>query len=599
MTTEADGRGRARRVIRFGPEEARVVQLVGRMPFVSSREVSEILGMGSYSRARVMMDNLSALGHVASLKTAGADGNSWEVKRFVLTARGIGRLADLEGISIPEAVRRFPVSLQWRRAILRRLGSVTTFYRLTALVAEAPLEGKPQGSRAWFSWRRTGWLDGTIMLGGGRRIRVRRFGSTLLRKATLHYLGSLVESWKKRGVECVLIIVPDHTELRLVERWLGRNAWFVQAYCVVERDLQAARQWSDLVVRRPMKERTVSCHIGIAFGKLEGRETTESASLDGVEPYRKPKLPGEGVLGRGAGDRELLSWIQLGTAHIRALRIVSDWPLGLRSHLVELGASSRALSFLHKTGLVHYAWEGRYARCVLSDAGGRYLAAMDRSSLGSWRERWLVSVVQGGDGYRVSGGDLPSRARLSADGGSIGTVKEQIRHQDQLLETCVMLGRGWRGGEVTEVVPSHRSERWAKIGKSMRAIKPDAIVTVRGVDERERSLSIEYEQRAQGPVAMDDKLQPYRNYYRHYHVYEESMSAVLKTLFVFPDTAHASRFGNHCMSSWTPGSWRWRQNVFVSSVPELREGFEGDAWLAVGGQNLGKRVSFEQIVAAN
>ena len=117
-----------RRVIKFGRTEGRVVRLVGRMPFVSSREVSDLLGLDGYQRARVIMENLEALGHVTSLKTAGVYSGGWEVKRFALTVKGIGRLAELERIEVPDALKRYPVSLQWRRVLLRRLEALEVYY---------------------------------------------------------------------------------------------------------------------------------------------------------------------------------------------------------------------------------------------------------------------------------------------------------------------------------------------------------------------------------------------------------------------------------------------------------------------------------------
>ena len=72
-------------------------------------------------RARVMMENLEALGHVTSLKTANGYRHGWDVKRFVMTVRGIRRLAELERIEVRDALKRYPVSLQWRRVVLRRL----------------------------------------------------------------------------------------------------------------------------------------------------------------------------------------------------------------------------------------------------------------------------------------------------------------------------------------------------------------------------------------------------------------------------------------------------------------------------------------------
>ena len=190
---------------------------------------------------------------------------------------------------------------------------------------------------------------------------------------------------------------------------------------------------------------TLSFSIDVAFGRLERRDFPESVSLDAFEPHPRSALPGAGILGRSARDSELLSWAQLDAVQMRALRMVSDWPLGYRWCLVELGAGSRALSALHRLGLVLYAWEGRHKRCVLSDAGIQCLTWIDRSRPHLWKKRWAVSVVHGDEGYKVSGGDLPSSSRLSLDGGSIRTVENELRHQDQLIETCAMLAQGLAG----------------------------------------------------------------------------------------------------------------------------------------------------------
>ena len=198
MTTRAVRRKGGRRVIKFGSTEGRVVRLVGRMPFVSFRDVCDLLGLDGYQSARVIMENLEALGHVTSLKSAGVYSGGWEVKRFVLTVRGIGRLAKLERIEVPDALRRYPVSLQWRRVLLRRLEALEVYYKLCCFAALARREGaitfgegedvggpgefavgSPSGGTL-FWWRRAGWLDGTFVFGrgkGARRVRVLRTGS--------------------------------------------------------------------------------------------------------------------------------------------------------------------------------------------------------------------------------------------------------------------------------------------------------------------------------------------------------------------------------------------------------------------------------------
>ena len=72
MTTGARGTvpKSGQRVIKFGNTEERVVRLVGRMPFVSFRDVCDLLGLDGYQRARVIMESLEDMGYVTSLKTA-------------------------------------------------------------------------------------------------------------------------------------------------------------------------------------------------------------------------------------------------------------------------------------------------------------------------------------------------------------------------------------------------------------------------------------------------------------------------------------------------------------------------------------------------
>ena len=292
MTTRAVRRKGGRRVIKFGSTEGRVVRLVGRMPFVSFRDVCDLLGLDGYQSARVIMENLEALGHVTSLKSAGVYSGGWEVKRFVLTVRGIGRLAKLERIEVPDALRRYPVSLQWRRVLLRRLEALEVYYKLCCFAALARREGaitfgegedvggpgefavgEPSGGTL-FWWRRAGWLDGTIIYGrgsGARKVRVLRIGSVGMRRATLHRLGSMMESWKVRGIERIVIVVPGYTELRLVEHWLRGNAGTIQAYCVVEHELKEARKWSDVAFVRPRRYGSAYFSLGETFSGLRGR----------------------------------------------------------------------------------------------------------------------------------------------------------------------------------------------------------------------------------------------------------------------------------------------------------------------------------------
>ena len=51
-------------------------------------------------------------------------------RRFYLTAAGLNRLSDEEGVSLDEMLRTYPVSVQWRRILLGRLDAVAVIYRV-------------------------------------------------------------------------------------------------------------------------------------------------------------------------------------------------------------------------------------------------------------------------------------------------------------------------------------------------------------------------------------------------------------------------------------------------------------------------------------
>ena len=397
-------------VIKFGRTERRVVRLVGRMPFVSFRNVCDLLGLDGYQSTRVIMENLEALGHVTSLKTANPYRYGQGVKRFVLTVRGIRRLAELERIEVPDALKRYPVSLQWRRVLLRRLEALEVYYKLCCFAALARREGEisfgkgedvggpgefavgePSGGTL-FWWRRTGWLDGTVVFGqgkGARRVRVLRIGSVGVRRAILHRLGSMMLAYGDRGIERIVIVVPGYTELRLVEHWLRANTRFIQAYCVIEHELKEARAWEDVVFIRPGRYGSAYFSLSEAFGSLRGRPSREGRLLDEFEPYAKIFVPGGSILKNGRNDRGILLGASLSRRERICLQAVADWPLALRGHLLGLqGVSQVAFASLFDLGLIYYVWDDGHARVLLSDAGMRYVAWRDRSNLGVLRKRW-------------------------------------------------------------------------------------------------------------------------------------------------------------------------------------------------------------------
>ena len=609
-----------RRVIKVGSTEGRVVRLVGRMPFVSFRDVCDLLGLDGYQRARVIMDNLEALGHVTSLKTAGVYSGGWEVKRFVLTLRGIGRLAELERIEVPDALRRYPVSLQWRRVVLRRLEALEVYYRLCCFAALARREGaisfgkgeaeggpgefavgEPSGGTL-FWWRRRGWMDGTVVFGqgkGARRVRVLRIGSVRVRRAILHRLGSMMRAYRERGIERIVIVVPGYTELRLVEHWLRANARFIQAYCVVEHELKQARKWSDIRFVRPGEYGSAYFSLSAAFSGLRGRPSRLGARLDRFEFHEKVVVPEGAILRTGGNDREILVGASLSRRERICLQAVADWPLGLRGHLLSLkGVNKDSLANLLRMGLIYYVWDERQARVLLSDAGMRYLASRDRSSLGMLRSRWGAVILDDDDdgsselkAFPVSGKGLDRRHRIRAEGGKLRVVSRQLEHLDGITEFFSVLGGGTEGLDVVEVLPTHRSERWARIGRRMRAILPDGAFVAKTRDSVV-PFALEFERRAVTPKLMNQRLRPYKQYYDAVYRFEDH-GAILVTLMVFESVVHASDFASHCGSGRVVARTSRGRNMplYVSSIEAIREkGLWEEIWFAVGGEFAGRYV---------
>ena len=461
--------------------------------------------------------------------------------------------------------------------------------------------GEPsEGTLFW--WRRTGWLDGTIVFGvgkGARRVRVLRMGPTRVRRAILYWLGSMMESWKVRGIERVVIVVPGYTELRLVEHWLRANARFIQAYCVVEHELKEAREWSDVRFVRPGRYGSAYFSLSETFSGLRGRPSRVGALLDRFEPYAKIFVPGGSILKTGRNDRGVLVGASLSRRERICLQAVADWPLALRGHLLGLkDVSQVAFARLFDLGLIYYAWDDGRARVLLSDAGMRYMADRDRSDLGVMRSRWgyvmvdkLEPELKNLRTFSVTGKRLDRRHRIRAEGGKLVTVSRQLEHLDGITEFFCALGGGAEGHDVVEVLPTHRSERWARVGGRMSAILPDGAFVAKTKDSV-IPYAVEFERRAVTRKAMGERLQPYKRYYDAMYTFEDH-GATLVTLMVFETVGHASTFASLCVSGRNVAQTsRGRQMpLYVSSIEAIRQkGIWEEVWFAVGGEFSGRYV---------
>ncbi len=116
------------------------------MPFLDRLELAAVSGVPDRSVYNAVAA-LERQGLVASLPHATA--LLRRTRRYFLTAAGLRRLAEGEGVTLEQVMRRHPVSARWRRILLERLDAVAVIYRLTSSIApwrESPPSG---GTGAW------------------------------------------------------------------------------------------------------------------------------------------------------------------------------------------------------------------------------------------------------------------------------------------------------------------------------------------------------------------------------------------------------------------------------------------------------------------
>ncbi len=108
-----------------------LVQLAS-MPFLDQLELAAVSGVpdrSTYDAAAA----LERLGLVASVPHA--TDLLRTTRRSYLTAAGLRRLAETEGIPLEDLLRSRPVSAQWRRILLERLDAAAVIYRLASAIS--------------------------------------------------------------------------------------------------------------------------------------------------------------------------------------------------------------------------------------------------------------------------------------------------------------------------------------------------------------------------------------------------------------------------------------------------------------------------------
>ena len=466
--------------------EAETLRALASMPFLDGPELVAVTG---WSRGAVYgaVARLEAEGLCAAVPHATALlPQAW---RYHLTAAGLARLAEDDGLGVEDVVLDHPVSARWRRSLLERLDAVASIYRLAAAVFG---EAFPIG----FRWYRAAPLDAALILPGGRTLGILRRGPTSDSSAFSKRMWRLREGPMPGAV---LALMPDAVRLRHARRM--RTGFPAPLFLAVEDEAVAAsagdRVWTPHAVDAAINLRTV----------LEGLELEGELPQEVETPGAA--LPGDLIVeGPGWSVPDCLLPSALKPAEKRALDLISDWPwISLKDLAGMLGVSAPRASQLF-IPLEFFKLAARPVeagrRLVITDRGLALLARRDRTSLGMAKKRWSAAPLFPGtplDWRNVSGARSRQLLRNIEHTAAVHGFLAAMTSQARLLD--------W---QVVQFDPPRRAARHFRHGDGLRSVHPDAFGILRRRD-RTWPFFLEWERRAVRPSTMTDRLAPYLRYY--------------------------------------------------------------------------------------
>ena len=461
--------------------EADALRRLAYMPFLDRLELTALTG---WSRGAVYqaVEKLERAGMVEAVSHAsplvGPTG------RHALTAAGVERLAELDGVTLEETLFLLPVSRQWRRGLLERLDAVAVTYRLASAINQLfhPLV---------FRWYRAMPLDAAIALPDGRTLAVVRQGSTADRTAfakRLWRLGQLPPA------SAVLMLLPDEVRLRQARRLA--SALLGPVFLALESDAASAgagaAAWQTPSGPAPLDLATALAHTGPPRSWPLRRPPQRAAMPDTLNHQ---------------ADCLLLSALK--PVEKRAVDLLSDWPWLSPRHLgamlgVKRSRLSQVTRRLAELGLLLDVAVGGQRRLALSDRGLFMLARRDRTSVGDARKRWSATLLDVGaplDWRNVAG----TRTRQ---------LLRNVEHTAAVHAFVAALCRQARSRsrEIVQLDPPRRASRYFRHQEKLRSVHPDAFGVLRRGDDA-WPFFLEWERRAVRPATMAARVAPYLRYY--------------------------------------------------------------------------------------
>ena len=461
--------------------EADLLRRLADMPFLDRLE---LVALSGWSRGAVYqtVEKLEARGMVQAVPHAAPP--VAPTRRHALTAAGVKRLAELDGVSLEQPLFLLPVSQQWRRGLLERLDAVAVIYRLACAVVQVahPLN---------FRWYRAMPLDAAVDLPGGRTLAVVRQGNTSDRTAfskRLWRLGQLPPT------SAVLMLLPDEVRLRQARRLA--SALPGPVFLALEGDAASAGAgaavWRTPSAPAPLDLATALGHTDPPTPWPLRRPPQRAALPDALDPNADCLLP------------SLLKPVEK-----RAVDLLADWPWLSPPHLgallgVKRSRLSQVTKRLAELGLLLDVAVDGERRLALSDRGLVMLARRDRTSPGDARKRWSALPLDS---------DAPLDWR-SVAGTRTRQLLRNVEHTAAVHAFISALCRQARSRsrEIAQLDPPRRASRYFRHDGKLRSVHPDAFGIVRR-GENTWPFFLEWERRAVRPATMAARVAPYLRYY--------------------------------------------------------------------------------------
>ena len=432
--------------------------------------------------------------------------------RHALTAGGVQRLAELDGVPLEEALFLLPVSRQWRRGLLERLDAVAVIYRLASAVNQV-------FHTLVFRWYRAMPLDAAIALPDGRSVAVVRQGNTSDRTAfakRLWRLGQLTPT------SAVLMLLPDEVRLRQARRLATAQPGPV--FLALEGD--AASAGAGAAVWRTPSGPT----------RLDLQTVLAHTDPPRAWPLRRPPQRA-GLPDPLPPDADCLLPSTLKPVEKRAVDLLADWPWLSPQHLgamlgVKRSRLSQVTKRLTELGLLVDVAVNGERRLALSDKGLVMLARRDRTSVGDARKRWSARPLDT---------DTPPEWR-NITGTRTRQLLRNVEHTAGVHAFIAVLCRQARSRsrEIAQLDPPSRASRYFRHQGVLRSVHPDAFGIVRR-GENAWPFFLEWERRAVRPATMAARIAPYLRYYASPRPTDDHGSQPL-VLVVFDDEIALTHF---------------------------------------------------------